>query len=151
MEGALADGRGQVLPGVLPLLEAIAGEPSWVPALLTGNTGAMARLKLGHFGLADAFAYGAFGDEAANRDALACRAVSEVENRWGKKMKHPGTYNGNPLSAAAGVAALEVVANGEPCRVANLAAHRDLLLDGIRPSALLHWAGALSADGDGAA
>jgi glutamate-1-semialdehyde 2,1-aminomutase len=43
----------------------------------------------------------------------------EVENRWGKKMKHPGTYNGNPLSAAAGVAALEVVATGEPCRVAN--------------------------------
>jgi glutamate-1-semialdehyde 2,1-aminomutase len=43
----------------------------------------------------------------------------EFENRWGKKMKHPGTYNGNPLSAAAGVAALEVVASGEPCRVAN--------------------------------
>ncbi len=43
----------------------------------------------------------------------------ELENRWGKKMKHPGTYNGNPLSAAAGVAALEVVATGEPCRVAN--------------------------------
>jgi glutamate-1-semialdehyde 2,1-aminomutase len=43
----------------------------------------------------------------------------EFENRWGKKMKHPGTYNGNPLSAAAGVAALEIVATGEPCRVAN--------------------------------
>lgn len=43
----------------------------------------------------------------------------EVENRWGKKMKHPGTYNGNPLSAAAGIAALEVVAEGEMCRVAN--------------------------------
>lgn len=43
----------------------------------------------------------------------------EVDNRWGKKMKHPGTYNANPLSAAAGVAALEVVATGEPCRVAN--------------------------------
>ncbi|MBS0262986.1 MAG: aminotransferase class III-fold pyridoxal phosphate-dependent enzyme [Planctomycetes bacterium] len=43
----------------------------------------------------------------------------EVDNRWGKKMKHPGTYNGNPLSAAAGVAALDVVATGEPCRIAN--------------------------------
>jgi glutamate-1-semialdehyde 2,1-aminomutase len=41
------------------------------------------------------------------------------ENRYGKKMKHPGTYNGNPLSAAAGAAALSVVAGGEPCRVAN--------------------------------
>jgi glutamate-1-semialdehyde 2,1-aminomutase len=43
----------------------------------------------------------------------------EVENRWGKKMKHPGTYNGNPLSAAAGVAALKVVADGDMCRIAN--------------------------------
>jgi glutamate-1-semialdehyde 2,1-aminomutase len=46
-------------------------------------------------------------------------AALEFDNRYGKKMKHPGTYNGNPLSAAAGVAALEVVATGEPCRVAN--------------------------------
>src|SRR5262249_44447206 len=43
----------------------------------------------------------------------------EVENRWGKKMKHPGTYNGNPLSAAAGVAAPDVVATGGPCRLAH--------------------------------
>jgi glutamate-1-semialdehyde 2,1-aminomutase len=40
-------------------------------------------------------------------------------NSHGQKMKHPGTYNGNPLSAAAGAAALEVVSTGEPCRHAN--------------------------------
>jgi glutamate-1-semialdehyde 2,1-aminomutase len=40
-------------------------------------------------------------------------------NRFGKKMKHPGTYNGNPLSAAAGCAALAIVAEGEACRKAN--------------------------------
>ncbi len=40
-------------------------------------------------------------------------------NAFGKKMKHPGTYNGNPLSAAAGCACLSLVANGEPCRQAN--------------------------------
>jgi glutamate-1-semialdehyde 2,1-aminomutase len=34
-------------------------------------------------------------------------------------MKHPGTFNANPLSAAAGVAALRLVATGEPCRRAN--------------------------------
>jgi glutamate-1-semialdehyde 2,1-aminomutase len=34
-------------------------------------------------------------------------------------MKHPGTFNANPLSAAAGAAALEIVATGEPCRQAN--------------------------------
>jgi glutamate-1-semialdehyde 2,1-aminomutase len=44
------------------------------------------------------------------------------ENAGPKKMKHPGTFNGNPLSAAAGTAALDVVATGEPCRTANLRA-----------------------------
>ena len=33
-------------------------------------------------------------------------------NRHGKKMKHPGTFNGNPLSAAAGCAALDALADG---------------------------------------
>ena len=36
-----------------------------------------------------------------------------------RKMKHPGTFNANPLSAAAGIAALEMVSTGEPCRQAN--------------------------------
>ena len=47
------------------------------------------------------------------------------DNPHGKKMKHPGTYNANPLSAAAGCAVLEAVATGEPSRLANERA-RDL-------------------------
>jgi glutamate-1-semialdehyde 2,1-aminomutase len=39
-------------------------------------------------------------------------------------MKHPGTYNANPLSASAGVATLKRVATGEPCDKANAAATR---------------------------
>jgi len=53
---------------------------------------------------------------------LAGRAdvLAALEFRPGKpKMKHPGTFNANPLSAAAGSAALKVVATGEPCRRAN--------------------------------
>jgi glutamate-1-semialdehyde 2,1-aminomutase len=34
-------------------------------------------------------------------------------------MKHPGTFNANPLSAAAGIATLQIVADGEPCRRAS--------------------------------
>lgn len=44
------------------------------------------------------------------------------ENSYGRKMKHPGTYNANPLSSAAGVAALNLVATGEPCDQANATA-----------------------------
>ena len=43
--------------------------------------------------------------------------LAHLEFRPGKpKMKHPGTFNANPLSASAGVAALRLVADGEPCR-----------------------------------
>jgi glutamate-1-semialdehyde 2,1-aminomutase len=46
--------------------------------------------------------------------------MAALEFRPGKpKMKHPGTFNANPLSAAAGTAALGLVADGEPCRRAN--------------------------------
>jgi glutamate-1-semialdehyde 2,1-aminomutase len=46
--------------------------------------------------------------------------LAGLEFRPGKpKMKHPGTFNANPLSAAAGVATLRRVAGGEPCRRAN--------------------------------
>jgi glutamate-1-semialdehyde 2,1-aminomutase len=46
--------------------------------------------------------------------------LAGIEFRPGKpKMKHPGTFNANPLSAAAGIATLRIVATGEPCRRAN--------------------------------
>lgn len=55
------------------------------------------------------------GALAGREDVLAA-----IEFRPGKpKMRHPGTYNANPLSAAAGIAALKLVATGEPCRKAN--------------------------------
>jgi glutamate-1-semialdehyde 2,1-aminomutase len=52
------------------------------------------------------------GCVAGRADVLA-----QIEVRPGKpKMRHPGTYNATPLSAAAGVAALTLVADGQPCR-----------------------------------
>jgi glutamate-1-semialdehyde 2,1-aminomutase len=46
--------------------------------------------------------------------------LAGLEFRRGKpKMKHPGTFNANPLSAAAGTTTLRLVAGGEPCRRAN--------------------------------
>jgi glutamate-1-semialdehyde 2,1-aminomutase len=57
------------------------------------------------------------GCVAGRADVLAF-----IEPRPGKpKMKHPGTYNANPLSASAGVATLKRVATGEPCAKANAA------------------------------
>jgi glutamate-1-semialdehyde 2,1-aminomutase len=68
-----------------------------------------------------------FGDGAWNRDA---------------KIRHNGTYNANPLSAAAGVATLELVAGEEPGAVA--AARCARLIEGfnqaIREHGLAGWA-----------
>jgi glutamate-1-semialdehyde 2,1-aminomutase len=61
---------------------------------------------------------GALCGRADLMDALA------FGNRHGKKMKHPGTFNGNPLSAAAGIAALDEVATGIPCRYSTETAKR---------------------------
>ena len=52
------------------------------------------------------------------------------ETETGRRFSHAGTYNANPLSAAAGVAALELVKTGEPSRQANEAAAA--LRDGMR-------------------
>lgn len=56
---------------------------------------------------------GAVGGRADIMNAL------EFDNPHGQKMRHPGTYNGNPLSAAAGIAALKIVQQGDPTRQAN--------------------------------
>jgi glutamate-1-semialdehyde 2,1-aminomutase len=51
--------------------------------------------------------------------------MASLEFRPGMpKMRHPGTFNANPLSAAAGIATLEHVATGEPGRRANDVARR---------------------------
>lgn len=153
MEQQLGEGgRGQILPGVLPLVEAIGREPSWIPALLTGNTGAMARLKLGHFGLADSFVFGAFGDEAPDRDALACRAVAEALSRWGVPPGRCIVVGDTELDigcARAAGAKVVAVTTGTRTRADLAACAPDLLLDDLSdPESLLAWARAVAADGD---
>jgi len=78
----------------------------------------------GHYGvtpdmttLAKILAGGLPGGALAGRQDLL--DVIAFGNRYGRKMKHPGTYNGNPLSAAAGCAALDAIADGRACQRAN--------------------------------
>ena len=47
-------------------------------------------------------------------------SIFEAAAKAGReKIGHPGTHNGNPLSAAAGIAALEIVAGTSACERAN--------------------------------
>lgn len=148
MQSLLTDGRGHVLPGVRDLLETIGGETSWIRGLLTGNTSRMARLKLGHFGLADSFVYGAFGDEAPDRDALACRAVADAQARWGVPAERCVIVGDTELDigcARAAGAKVVAVATGTRTRADLAVGEPDLLLDDLADhGALLDWARALA-------
>jgi glutamate-1-semialdehyde 2,1-aminomutase len=64
--------------------------------------------------------------------ALAGRAdVMELFDRDHQpRIYHPGTFNANPLSAAAGIATLRLVANGEPTAKAQL--HAAVLREALR-------------------
>lgn len=64
-------GRKGVMPGVTPLLERLAADGTSHLALLTGNYRNAAEIKLAHFGLWDFFPWGVFGEESADRNALA--------------------------------------------------------------------------------
>ncbi len=70
--------QGRVLPGVLPLLEALAGRDDVQLGLLTGNFAESARLKLVHYGLWDYFPFGAFADDSMERNDLGPVALQRA-------------------------------------------------------------------------
>lgn len=150
MAGLLEPGRGRVLPGVRELLDAIAAEPGWVSALLTGNTREMARIKLEHYDLADRFAFGAFGDEAPDRDALACVAVRRAAERTGLAPERcivvGDTEHDIACARAAGAHAVAVATGSRSG--AELERHApDLLLEDLSDgSRLVAWARGIAAE-----
>jgi phosphoglycolate phosphatase-like HAD superfamily hydrolase len=73
-------GRKGVMPGVPELLTALPHAGCHL-ALLTGNYERAANIKLEYFGLAQHFAWGAFGEEAADRNELARLALGKARQR----------------------------------------------------------------------
>jgi phosphoglycolate phosphatase len=65
----------RLLPGVAHLLDRLIERPATTVALLTGNYSTGARLKLEHFGIWSYFPFGAFGEDASDRDGLVPVAV----------------------------------------------------------------------------
>jgi glutamate-1-semialdehyde 2,1-aminomutase len=65
--------------------------------------------------LAKVLAGGLPGGAVAGREEVLDRLKFGDDPGWnrGRRIAHPGTFNANPLSAAAGIACLEVVAKGD--------------------------------------
>lgn len=100
-----APGKG-VLPGVLPLLQALSCRNDGYLALLTGNFEEGARLKLEYFDLWRHFRCGAFGDDAPERNGLLSRAVARAQALSGSSIskEHVVIVGDTPLDVAVAVA-----------------------------------------------
>jgi phosphoglycolate phosphatase len=72
-------GHKGLMPGARELLEALDEHDDLHLALLTGNYREAAEIKLRHFELWDFFEWGAFSDDAADRNALVPIARSRAE------------------------------------------------------------------------
>ena len=69
---------GRTLAGVESLIEELQGRPETAIGLLTGNLRRAATLKLSHYGLAEPFTFGGFGDDHHSRDRVAQAALEEA-------------------------------------------------------------------------
>jgi phosphoglycolate phosphatase-like HAD superfamily hydrolase len=74
-------------PGVLALLDALQRRADICMALLTGNIAQGAALKLQAAGIADYFAFGAFGSDCEQRHGLPAIAVERAHVRTGRRFQ----------------------------------------------------------------
>jgi phosphoglycolate phosphatase len=73
-------GRKGVMPGIPQILETLDRRDDIVVGLLTGNFEGGAQVKLGYFDLWRYFQFGAFGGDAADRNALVPLAVERARS-----------------------------------------------------------------------
>jgi glutamate-1-semialdehyde 2,1-aminomutase len=81
--------------------------------------------------LAKVMAGGLNGGAVVGRQAIMDIFAPKADPTWVRyqMVPHPGTFNANPLSAAAGIAALQLIATGEPTKRAQEMA--DMLISGV--------------------
>ncbi len=133
-----------VLPGVLAILDVLAAREDVAVGLLTGNFERGAAIKLGHFDLWRRFAFGAFGDDHADRRDLVPIAIERAERAGaGVPASRVVVIGDTPLDvdcARHHGARSVAVATGLFKRDALTAAQADLVIDTLESSdALLEW------------
>jgi phosphoglycolate phosphatase-like HAD superfamily hydrolase len=98
--------RVEAVPGARGVLEAVAGDPRFASAVVTGNLVGAAALKLRAAGLADFFPVGAFGSDHVLRAALPDVARERFRARTGREVGRPDCViiGDTPLDHAAAIA-----------------------------------------------
>ena len=77
----LGKSGGNLLPGVVELLEVLAAAPDVALGILTGNARVPADIKLKHFGIEGYFSFGGYGDNHSNRNQVAAEAVEAARSQ----------------------------------------------------------------------
>src|SRR5215471_5074586 len=77
--------RGNLLPGVLELLQQLKSRSHLVLALLTGNVSRGAQLKLEHYGVWHFFEFGAFADDHRDRNQLGRFARARAKEKHARE------------------------------------------------------------------
>jgi phosphoglycolate phosphatase-like HAD superfamily hydrolase len=75
--------QGRLLPGVVPLLEALKQRPDVALGLLTGNLARGAELKLTQYGVWHFFEFGAYADDHHDRNELGRFACTRLKEKHG--------------------------------------------------------------------
>lgn len=89
----LRDGpQGQVLPGILELLETLHHRTDLAQGLLTGNLRRGAEFKLTHYRVWHYFEFGAFADDSPRRNDLGPHAVRRANERHAVEFAPDHTY-----------------------------------------------------------
>ncbi len=76
---------GKLMPGVLPLLDAVNRDGGLRSYIMTGNFHATGQCKLDHFGLSNFFRGIFGGDHDSDRDHLARRTSDSIALRYGRQ------------------------------------------------------------------
>ncbi len=83
LSGRMPLHAGRLLPGIIPVLEALEKRPEAVLALLTGNLTRGAQIKLTHYGIWKFFEFGAFADDHHDRNELGKVARARALEKHG--------------------------------------------------------------------
>ena len=82
---ALKTNEGEVLPGVVDLLDRLNEHPNVALGILTGNGKRAAEIKLDHFGLREYFLFGGYGDDHSDRNGVAALASDAAKAALGER------------------------------------------------------------------
>lgn len=94
---ALSQCEGAVLPGALDWIRHIAADVKCSVGIVTGNMKAAAEIKLRHFGLAQYFDFGGYGDSSPDRNDVAAAAVADAR-RYLQETAKPNASSNVPNS-----------------------------------------------------